>query len=126
MKFGVKRREGENQVMSEKPNFQEEQVDELSHKMSQWRQANPQATLTEIEEAVEGELAKLRKQLVEKMIQEEGVGSHEAPDCPQCGEKMVKNGQRRRKLKSKEGQTLQLDRQQWRCLSCGTTLFPPG
>lgn len=111
--------------MNEKQSPQEEERDELSHKMRQWRRANPQATLTEIEEAVEIELAQLRKQLVEEMVQEEARGSHEEPDCPQCGQKMVKNGRRRRKLKSKEGQTIQLDRQQWRCLSCGTTLFPP-
>ncbi len=34
-----------------------------------------------------------------------------------CGERMVKNGRRSRKLKGKEGQTVTLDRQQWRCLS---------
>ena len=94
--------------------------------MRQWRQTNPKATLTEIEEAVEAELAQLRKQLVEEMVQEEVSGLPGEPDCPQCGEKMVKNGRRQRKLKSKEGQTIQLDRQQWRCLSCGATLFPPG
>lgn len=112
--------------MDKKQKPQEEQADELSHKMRQWRQANRKATLTEIEEAVEAELAQLRKQLVEEMVQEEAVSSQEVPDCAQCGQKMVKNGRRQRKLKSKEGQTIQLDRQQWRCLSCGTTLFPPG
>jgi len=112
--------------MNEKQDPQEEHVDELTGKMSRWRRANPQATLTEIEEAVEAELAQLRKQLVEEMVQEGSAGIQEVPDCPRCGQKMVKNGRRRRKLKSKEGQTIQLDRQQWRCLSCGTTLFPPG
>jgi len=112
--------------MNEKQDPQQEQPDALTRKMSRWRRENPQATLTEIEEAVEAELAQLRKQLVEVMVQEEMVGNQEVPDCPQCGQKMVKNGRRRRKLKSKEGQTIQLDRQQWRCLSCGTTLFPPG
>jgi len=112
--------------MDEKQNPQQEQPDELRRKMSQWRQANPKATLTEIETAVEAELAKLRKQLVEEMVQEEAIGAQEEPTCPQCGQNMVKNGRRRRKLKSKEGQTLQFERQQWRCLSCGTTFFPPG
>ncbi|NIW11454.1 MAG: hypothetical protein GWN33_13585 [Gammaproteobacteria bacterium] len=112
--------------MDEKQNSQQEQSDEVTRKMRQWRQANPKATLTEIEEAVEGELAQLRKQIVEEMVQEEAAGRQEEPDCPQCGEKMVKNGRRQRKLKGKEGQTIQLDRQQWRCLSCGATLFPPG
>jgi transposase-like protein len=79
-----------------------------------------------MEEAVEAELAQLRKQLVEEMVREKEVASQEAPDCPQCGQEMVKNGRRQRELKGKEGQTLQLHRQQWRCLSCGATLFPPG
>lgn len=103
------------------------QSDELVRKMSQWQEANPQATLTEIEEAVERELALVRKQLVEAMVQQkETTAATEEPDCPHCGQKMVRNGRRQRRLKSKEGQTIELDRQQWRCLSCGTTLFPPG
>ena len=112
--------------MDEKHLPQQEPNDDLILKMRQWRQTNPNATLTEIEEAVEAELAQLRKQLVEEMVQEEASGLQGEPDCPQCGQHMVKNGRRQRKLKSKEGQTIQLDRQQWRCLSCGTTLFPPG
>lgn len=112
--------------MDEKQNSQKEQSDKLIRKMRQWREVNPKATLTEIEEAVEAELAQLRKQLVEAMIQEGAAGPQEDPGCPQCGQKMVKNGQRQRKLKGKEGQTIELDRQQWRCLSCGATLFPPG
>ena len=98
---------------------------ELRQKMKAWRQANPQATLTEIEEAVEAELAQLRQALVEEMAQAEAT-AEEVPVCPECGQAMVKNGRRRRRLQSKEGQMLQLQRQQWRCLSCGTTLFPPG
>jgi transposase-like protein len=112
--------------MDEKRTPSEEQPDELTQKMSQWQKANPDATLTEMEEAVEAELAQLRKQLVEEMVWEKEVASQEAADCPQCGQEMVKNGRRQRELKGKEGQTLQLDRQQWRCLACGATLFPPG
>ena len=39
-------------VMNEKAPVPSEIPNELVRKMSQWRQANPQATLTEIEEAV--------------------------------------------------------------------------
>ncbi len=112
--------------MNEQYNPRQEQSDELLGKMSQWRQANPQATLTEIEEAVEVELAQLRKQLVEAMVQEAVEEAPETVECAQCGQKMVKNGRRKRKLKSKEGQTIEIERQQWRCLTCETTLFPPG
>ena len=113
-------------VMNEKAPVPSEIPNELVRKMSQWRQANPQATLTEIEEAVEAELAELRRQLVQEMVQEEAGAKPEVPDCAQCGQAMVKNGRRKRKLQTKEGQTVQLERQQWRCLACGTTLFPPG
>lgn len=112
--------------MDKKQNPPKEHSDKLMHKMSQWQQAHPKATLTEIEEAVEAELAQLRKRLVEEMVREKEATSQSVPDCPQCGQKMVKNGQRKRKLASKEGQTLELNRQQWRCLACGATLFPPG
>ena len=112
--------------MDEKQTPHEEKSDEIAQKLSQWRQANRKATLTEIEEAVEAELAKLRTQLVEEMVQEEADAAQEVPDCPECGQKMVKNGRRKRKLQTKEGQTIALKRQQWRCLSCGATLFPPG
>ncbi len=112
--------------MNEKQTSNEDQPDELIQKMSQWQRANPDATLTDIEEAVEAELAQIRQRIVEEMVREKEAASHEEPDCPRCGERMVKNGRRSRKLKGKEGQTVTLDRQQWRCLSCGATLFPPG
>ena len=112
--------------MDEKRPSEAEILPELAEKMRQWRQANPQATLTEIEQTVEAELAHLRRRLVEAMVQETAEEGSEVPDCPACGQTMVKNGRRRRTLQSKEGQTLQLERQQWRCLACGTTLFPPG
>lgn len=112
--------------MEEKRTPSEEQREDLTRKMSLWQAANPQATLTEIEVAVEAELAKLRKQVVEAMVREKEAANEAVPECPQCGQEMVKNGRRQRELKGKEGATILLDRQQWRCLSCGATLFPPG
>jgi uncharacterized protein with PIN domain len=113
-------------VMNDKQPSLQDQRDALTRKMDQWRQEHPQATLTEIEEAVEAELGQVRKQLVERMAVAAAETEHAVPVCPQCGQNMVKNGRRRRKLKGKEGETIQLDRQQWRCLDCGATLFPPG
>lgn len=112
--------------MDSEQNPTQEQSDELAQRLRRWQQVNPGATLTEIEEAVEAELAIVRKRLVEGMVKEQEAASQERPDCPQCGTRMVKNGRRQRRLKGKEGQDIALDRQQWRCLSCGATLFPPG
>jgi hypothetical protein len=82
IKFGVKRNIRENGGMDEKQTPNEKQPDELTRKMSQWQKANPHATLTEMEEAVEAELAKIRKQLVEDMVREKEATSQEVPDCP--------------------------------------------
>ena len=60
--------------MDEKQTPKEEESDKLTRKMSQWQQANPQTTLTEMEQAVEAELAQLRKQLVEEMVREKKDG----------------------------------------------------
>ena len=111
--------------MNETENPQQVIEDSVSRKLMQWRREHPRATLTEIEEAVEAELAQLRQELVAEMVQETAV-DQSVPHCPQCGQGMVKNGRRQRKLKGKEGETIHLDRQQWRCLACGATLFPPG
>lgn len=56
--------------MDEKAHPQPDIPNELARKMSQWRQANPKATLTEIERAVEAELAEWRRQLVQELVQE--------------------------------------------------------
>lgn len=112
--------------MDEKQTSQNEVPDEVLEKLTQWRQANPKATLTEIEEAVEAELATIRKEWVTALAQAGEESQAVAPTCAQCGQAMVKNGRRRRRLKGKEGQTMELERQQWRCLGCGATIFPPG
>ena len=112
--------------MNEKQSPSHDMSEALTEKMDQWRQNNPTATLTEIEEAVEAELAQIRKQMVERLASAEVGSSQEEQTCPECGQKMVKNGRKRRRLKAKEGETIELERQQWRCLECGTTLFPPG
>jgi len=104
----------------------EELSNNLAEKMQAWSQANPKATLTEIEIAVVSELAKLRRTIVESIAQSREAVEQISHECPQCGSQMVKNGKKRRKLKAKEGQTIEFERQQLRCLNCEMTLFPPG
>ena len=105
-----------------------DKYEKMESQIKQWRDAHPRATLTEIEEAVEKELAELREAVVESLVQEgeDSAREQEAPLCPHCQSKMVKNGKKKRRLKTKEGKTITLERQQMRCLTCGMTLFPPG
>lgn len=112
--------------MNEKTPPNLDKYEKMESQIRQWRNANPKATLTEIEEAVEKELAELREAMVASLAQAREEKEREASLCPHCQTKMVKNGQKRRTLKTKEGKTITLKRQQMRCLHCGMTLFPPG
>jgi YgiT-type zinc finger domain-containing protein len=100
---------------------------EIEARIKQWEAAHPQATLTEIEQAVDKALSQLRQRLVEASVQarEAARGKAEAQLCPQCGQKMMKNGQKKRVLRMKDGQKIELQREQMRCHDCGMTLFPP-
>ena len=114
-----------NRVKEEKGEGKMGKYEEMDRQLKQWRQKKGKATLTEIEEAIDRELSKVRRAMIEEMIQE-GMKEPEGYTCPECGQPMVKNGSKERKLRSKEGEEIKLTRQQMRCLNCEMTLFPPG
>ena len=101
--------------------------DETEAKLRGWQEKKGVVSLTEIEEAVDRELSQLRRQLIGELA--EGVaGAAEMTKeslCPVCHEPMPGNGKKKRRLRTKEGQVIELNREQRRCLSCGMTLFPP-
>jgi len=82
--------------------------------------------LTEIEEAKEGDLARLQRQLVEEVadgtVKKEIEGTEHL--CPACQTLMCRNGKKRRRLGSKGDQVIELKREQKRCPACGMTPFP--
>lgn len=102
------------------------EITKMLAKIQEWERENPDATLTEIEEAVDGELAGLRKVLIERVANKAKVEAPEKVICPQCDQAMMKNGLKKRELKSKGGEKLTIEREQMRCHHCGMTLFPPG
>lgn len=104
----------------------EDEIVEMLAKIQAWEKENPEATLTEIEEAVDAELAGLRKVLIERVANKEKEGTPEKVSCPRCGQAMMKNGPKKRELKSKGGEKITIEREQMRCHHCGMTLFPPG
>lgn len=113
---------------------QREKWRELQEKVNaaieEWRQENPEATLTEIEEVVDSELAEVRAKMVEDLAQEgrtadlKRLSKEERPRCPRCGQPAVANGKGRRRLKTYDGQTLELERHQAYCQHCEVTFFP--
>jgi len=56
--------------MSKKRPSNLDKYEEMEDDIRRWQQENPKATLTEIEKAVEAELAELRVAIVERLAQE--------------------------------------------------------
>lgn len=111
--------------MNEKENQWQDEIEEMLHRMEQWEAVNPQATLTDIEEAVDAELSQLRQLLVSEMANREEA-REKGYECPNCGARMVRNGKKKRVLRSKGGEKIEIEREQRRCHECGMTVFPPG
>jgi hypothetical protein len=89
-----------------------------------WRTAHPQATLKQIEQEVDRQLAVVRARLVEAAALAGPVAA--APPCPDCGGPMRWEGARTRRLTTTHDEAIALTRRYARCPRCGTGLFPPG
>lgn len=100
--------------------------------MTQWREAHPQASLREIEEAVDAQINQLRAQLIQELVPmgEAAEWSQEPaqqrPRCERCGEVLVARGKQARYLQTNGGEAIKLERQYGTCPQCGQGLFPPG
>lgn len=112
--------------MNEKEELKQKKYEKLERRIRQWQAGNEKATLSEIEEAIDRELAQLRQELIEGIVEEREGKVGEGYVCPHCQEGMVKNGQKKRRLKTKGGKEIEIEREQLRCLGCGMTIFPPG
>jgi YgiT-type zinc finger domain-containing protein len=87
-----------------------------------WRRAHPDATLTEIERALDDRLHAARAALLAEV-------AADAPDeearCPECGGRLARRGERTRTLRTAGDAALELTRPYLRCLVCGAGVFPP-
>jgi len=101
------------------------QAAEARAAMQAWRTAHPQATLKQIEQEVDRQLAAARARLVEAVALA-GPVEVTPPPCPDCGGAMRWEGERTRRLTTTHDHALELRRRYARCPRCGTGLFPPG
>lgn len=68
----------------------DDQYEEASREMLQWHRKHRKLTLTEIEDTVDSELAKMRAQMIEdlaldsKTAEWRSKAEEERPKCPQC------------------------------------------
>ena len=119
-------------AMDEKQEKWRDLQDRINAAIAEWRRENPEATLTEIEEAVDSRMAEVRAKMVEDVALEgrtvdmKRLPREERPRCPRCGRPAAANGKGRRKLKTFHGQTIELERHQAYCQHCEVTFFPSG
>ena len=82
----------------------DELYEEASREVMRWRKKHKRATLTEIEDTVDAELARMRAQMIQDLAMASetaelrSLAKEERPPCPQCGRPLVANGQQRREL----------------------------
>jgi hypothetical protein len=88
--------------------------------------------LTEIENTIDAELAKMRAQMIEDLALASEVADlkdvpvEERPQCRACGAPLSANGKQKRQLVTEHEQTVNLSRSQGVCPQCGMNSFPPG
>jgi len=87
-----------------------------------WRATHPDATLTEIEQAVDGRLAQARADLLAEIATEHPEREER---CRECGGPLVQRGQRTRTVRTTGDASLVLTRSYLSCPACGAGFFPP-
>jgi len=98
----------------------------LAEELSQWRKEHPRATFNEIEEELDRRLNRLRAQMAADIAAAGEVVVEEAPLCPNCGQRAMLRGKKRRRLRTQGGEVVELERHHAICPHCGTAFFPPG
>jgi YgiT-type zinc finger domain-containing protein len=103
--------------------------EEISNEVMEWRGQHAKATLREIEEEVDKRLSELRvRMLSDTAVRSASAdwGDGKAGLCPKCGAELEKKGRKKRKLQTRGGQEIELERQYGECPKCGQGIFPPG
>jgi YgiT-type zinc finger domain-containing protein len=99
-------------------------VHHVQRDLAAWHSTHPDATLAEIEAAVEEQLDRIRAQLIGERT-ETAVGEGQ-PMCRKCGTTMEARATTTRKLLLRGDTPLELERSYLVCPTCGEGLFPPG
>lgn len=98
--------------------------------MSEWRQQNPKATFAEIEAELDQRLSELRARMLADLAvasaSTEWESGGEAPVCPNCGAVLRANGKKKRRLQTRGGRAVEIEREYGVCPQCGQKIFPPG
>ena len=100
--------------------------------MKQWRLEHPKATLSEMEQALDERLGRLRARMLEDLaLASPAAHLNSAADqpravCPGCGSVLESRGAKLRQLRTHHDQPLSLWRSYGVCPTCQVGFFPPG
>ncbi len=118
------------------PRWNERQWEALAEEvfvgMKEWRLQHPKATFTEIEQALDARLSRLRTRLLQDVALASAAAEvrTQAPEtwpaCPTCGGALEARGQDTRQVITTQGQAVTLTRSYLVCSACGGGVFPPG
>jgi RNase P subunit RPR2 len=103
---------------------------EASREVRRWRRKHRKATLTEIENTVDAELAKMRAQMIQDLAMASETANlrllpkEERPQCPKCGRPLSANGEQRRELVTDHEEGVELERSKGYCRHCKLSFFP--
>lgn len=94
----------------------------IKAEVRRWRADHPEATFTEIEQAVDAQLRAVRAGLLAAI-----VGTDDDPDaaCPDCGNRLIRRGTHTRTLWTQGDVPVALTRSYATCPACKAGLFPP-
>ena len=98
--------------------------------MREWRLLHPDATLTEIEQALDERWFRVRARMLRNLALEGEAATWQAkaadrPSCPDCGRALIRRGQQPRHLKTHGNHDLTLTRSYGYCPKCQKGHFPP-
>lgn len=106
-------------------------ADEVWLGVAEWRAAHPKATFTEIEQAVEEQMARIRARVMADVALASAssdvrtLPEEARPRCTECGGILEPRGQQTREVLTLRGDTIPLRRSYTTCRSCGLGDFPP-
>ena len=104
--------------------------DEILSGMREWRLQHPDATLTEIEQALDERWYRLRARMLQDLALEREAANWQAKaadrlTCPDCGRALIRRGRQPRQLKTHGNHDLTLTRSYGYCPTCKKGHFPP-
>ena len=97
---------------------------EAQKALASWHATHPDATLADMETAVEAQIERLRAALLRERTG--AVPQEDSPACPHCGTSMMPHHRSSRTVIVQGEEAVPLERPYVVCPACGTGLFPPG